>query len=540
MELDQETIQRLREKGRESLFFLARAILGFADLDLIIHKPICDKIQNYEVNTRCTVELPRTWFKSTMVSVAYPIWRAINNPNVRVLVAQNTYANACKKLASIADIFEKNSLFRALYPEILPTSACRWSSECLEVNRTQAHPEGTFEAAGVGTSTTSRHYDVIIEDDTISPKKDDMTGIVQQPTKLDIEKAIGWHNLCHPMLLHPTKSQILVVGTRWAERDLLGYIYEEFPEYKMIRKSACEKDGESKTLDEGGKPTWDRFDEPVLRELEKAEGPYMFASLYLGLPTAAINQVFKRDWIVYFENFSNSSYACTSVDLAAAEKEESSDPDYNVIITTCIEPTIPRIFVLEYVRERMSPSDVIDCIFRHYHKYHSVKFLVESIGYQRTLVHWLKKKRAKENALMMIEEITSYKQSKVDRIRGLQPYFANRLIAIRREMFELEQELLAFPKGAHDDIIDALSNQVEFWTEMMILAKEPKEERRRANIFSGEAIINELKDRYSGISKYPWDGGNEDDLYLDGISSGVLRRSVQERAEERRAESLLV
>ena len=546
MELDQDTIEKLREKGKTSLFFLARAILGFKDFHPDIHLPICRELENFTENTRMTVEFPRTWFKSSLVSIAYSIWRAINDPNIRILIAQNTHSNACKKLTAIALIFEKNALFRALYSELLPTTNCRWASDCREINRSAAHPEGTFEAAGVGTATTSRHYDLIIEDDTIAPKKDDMTGIIQQPTRMDIEKAIGWHGLCHPMLLHPTRSQIIVVGTRWAEMDVLGYIYDKFPDYKNLKKTAIEDDdGNACSMDENGviegegKLTWPaRFDLPALIELLKSEGPYMFACLYLGMPTSAINQVFNRDWILYFDNHMRGSFACTSVDLASAEKEESSDPDYNVIMTTAIEPGSGRIFVLEYTRARMSPSDVIDTIFRHYHKYHPIKVLVEAIGYQRTLVHWLKQKQRKTNAHFYVDEIKSLIGSKVDRIRGLQPYFASGQIAIRKTHGELERELLAFPKGRHDDIIDALSMQRAFWIEQMDFSKLVQE-KEVPNPHAGHVILNELIDRFEDIKRHPFDGGNMEDRYLESILSSSLRERIRDNLESSRMEKLI-
>ena len=257
MELSEETLDLMRKKGRASLYFLAKAILGFHDLEKDIHRPICETIQDWKNNRRVIVVFPRTWFKSTMASIAYPIWRAINNPNVRILIAQNSYDNACKKLKAIAAVFEKNDLFKVLYPEILPDRNCKWSSECLEVKRTAAHPEGTFEAVGIGTSVISRHYDLIMEDDTIAPKKDDMSGIVQQPTQMDIEKAIGWHSLCHPLQLHPIESQIIIVGTRWAEEDLIGYVSEKFKDYKIITRAISENEkGKPCPLRDGGKLTW--------------------------------------------------------------------------------------------------------------------------------------------------------------------------------------------------------------------------------------------------------------------------------------------
>ena len=62
--LDKETVEKLRNKGKESLFFFARAILGFSDFTAHIHKPICEVLQNSD-NKRELIILPRDWFKSS-------------------------------------------------------------------------------------------------------------------------------------------------------------------------------------------------------------------------------------------------------------------------------------------------------------------------------------------------------------------------------------------------------------------------------------------------------------------------------------------
>ncbi len=544
MELNAETIERLREQGRKSLFFFARVILGFGDLVKDVHLPIARMVQDYKNNRRCVVIIPRSWFKSTLVSISYPIWRAINDPNVRVLIAQNSYDNACKKLQAIAGVFEKNELFRALYAEVLPDSSCRWTNECLEVKRTKAHPEGTFEAVGVGTTVTSRHYDVIIEDDTVCAKKDDMTGILQQPTQMDIEKAIGWHSLAHPLLLHPLQSQIVIVGTRWAVGDIIGYVLENFPDYKIVSRAITEnEDGESATLEEGGRIVWpERFNEETYQELLRSEGRYMFASMYLNNPTSAINQTFQREWVQYYENKPKECFACTSVDLASAEKSETSDPDYNVVLTTAIEPKSGRIFVVDYTRRRMSPSEVIDAIFAHYQKHKFMKVIIEAIGYQRTLVHWLKRRQLKTDTVFYVEELRSLKGSKADRILGLQPYFENGLVAIRRWMQELEHELLAWSpnlKSGHDDIVDALSMHKKFWVDMTDMAKAA-EEPKPIDPMAGSEIIKELTGRFAMAYAYPFDGGNMEDRYLsDYVRQDDLRERIRERLESRRADALI-
>lgn len=501
--LDEKAIEKLREIGKQSLFFFARAILKFGDLDADIHKPICDQLEKYEVDPKVIIVLPRDWFKSSIGAIAYPIWRAIRNPNIRILITQNSHLNACKKLQAIKQIFEKNMLFRALYPEILPTKNCRWSGECLTVNRSATHPEGTFEAAGTGTAVTSRHYDLIIEDDTVAPEKDSLKGVVQEPTQLEIEKAIGWHRVAMPLQIHPTKSQRVVIGTRWAVRDLIGWILENEPSYVKIERKAIEN----------GKHVWDRFDANVMEQLEIALGPYMVAMLYLNEPISTINQIFKRDWIQYYDEMSKADKRdlvyCTSVDPAASESEGTSDPDYNIVLTTGINPNTGRVYVMKITRARMNPGELINAILEHQLLYKPVVVKIEAISYQRTINYWLKRTKEKLNRRFYVEEIKTHgRVSKEMRIRALQPYFADGLVFIRAHMGDLERELLAFPRGAHDDILDALCMQVQFWNNETEMRRAEKEEKTNIDPLSGACIIDELLKRVTKTREYPYDIGH--------------------------------
>lgn len=515
VQLDNKTLDKIRAKGKESLFFFARGILGFSDFDINIHKPLCEKLQDSK-NRRVIIILPRDWFKSSMGVIAYPIFLAINNPNIRILIVQNSMNNAMKKVQSIKQMFEKNKLLRALYPEILPTTKCTWTNSCLTLNRSGAYPEGTFEAAGTGTAVISRHYDLIVEDDTISPQKDEMTGIIQQPTQLEIEKAIGFHRLAHPLLLHPKKSKIVVIGTRWCERDLLAWIEKNSPEYIVLSRSAREN----------GVPVWeDRYDEEVLGELEKSMGIYMFSTLFLNEPINNINAVFKREWLtdMYYQTMPKRDIEfCTSVDPASADAESSSDPDYTVVLTSCYDRKTGTIFIVQYDRERMNPGEQIDAIFRHYAAYKPMVVKVEAISYQRTLVYWLKKRQEKLNRLFYVEAIKGMKGSKIDRIRGLQPYFQNGKIKIKSNMGELERELLSFPNGAHDDIIDALSMHRDFWLKIGDEEVKYEEIENESNTFSGQSIINELLSRPKQYKGYPYDIG----IARDAVKRKCLRSYV--------------
>lgn len=510
LELSQEVIDKLAERGRKSLFFFTRAILGFDKVTKSIHIEVTNALMDYVSNKRMKIVFPRDWYKTTICSIAYPIWRAINNPEVRILLVQNTYTNAVSKLGAIKQIFEKNQLFRALYPEILPVIGCKWKGDSLCVNRVGTFPESTFEGAGTSTATTSRHYDIIIEDDTVAPDFDNMTGMLMQPTKSQIEKAIGWHKLAHPLLIEPAESQILVVGTRWTEADLLDWI-EQNEDYTTISRSCLED--EAGLPDELGKPTWEYTDDgrpkftlEVLEQLKNALGPYMFSALYLNLPTAASNQVFKQSFINYYNNLPSGLLYCTTHDPASATEDSSSDPDYSVTLTTGINPKNGHIYIVHYTRERVNPGAVINTLFEHFLTFKPLRFRLEAISYQRTLAYWITQRQNERNIFFPIEEVTGHKASKTDRIKGLVPYFAATRIFVRRDMPELESELLSFPRGRHDDVIDALSMHLPFWIECI---EKVEHEYKRKYVFGSAAqIIDSIKARYKKARGFPYDVGN--------------------------------
>jgi len=502
-ELDEQTILDARDRGKRSLFFFARAILGFDKMTRKIHRPICKKLEDPITNRRMTITLPRDWYKTTLVSIAYPLWRAVNDPEIRILLAQNTYDNAAKKLMSIGNIVKTNQFFRACYPEVLPTSASRWTTDSKCLNRKSAHPESTFEIAGVQTTVVSRHYDLIIEDDTIAPGYDQLTGNLMQPSQADCEKCIGWHKLTIPLLIEPAESQIIVVGTRWVEGDLLGFIKEHESHYTIIERSCLEDEkGES---DPAGEPTWTttddgrpKFTREILQEIEAALGPYMFAALYLNQPTAAANQLFKPEWINYYETAPKHLLVATAMDPATGD-DSASEPDFTVCLTIGINPEKNHIYVLDYTRNHNNPGGVIEDLFTQHRKYKPLQFKLESIAYQRTLAYWIKQKQQKRGIYFDIDEVKHHKASKLDRIKGLQPYFAANNIFIKKHMKELESELKVFPYGKHDDVIDALSMLLPFIIDHVSHDRKVTYKRTYENPFSMNKLLDQVKEHQRNV-----------------------------------------
>ncbi len=441
---------REREKlallGRENFYFFARGILGYDWMTSEVHKPLCEFLQKQ--NRRKSIVLPRGFLKTTTCTTAWPIWRAIRDPNLRFLICQNREDNAMKIIQAIRSIFEKHDFFRELYSELIPNfRKVRWSNMAAEIVRSAGHPEATFEAAGVRTALTSRHYDVIIEDDIISASKDDLTGIEAIPSREEVEKAIGWHKLAVSLLANPKDGEIINVGTRWAKFDVIEHILTEQKDvFEFFHLSA---------LDENGEPTYpERFDKETLNQIKAEQGTYIFSTQYLNSPIDEDNMVFLPDWIQYYDVEPKTSNNYIIVDPAISERRKA---DYSCVM--CVGAVKDRdLYVLEYVRKRVNPSDLIEIILSMAQRRGALKVAIESVAYQQALSHFFQKEIKEKGIYLQVEEVKPGRNESKDlRIRGLQPMAREGRIFIKPHHTELRSEMLDFPYGAHDDVIDTLA-----------------------------------------------------------------------------------
>ncbi len=525
-EITQEELEELRKLSRSDLYVFAKGVCGFSWLIPHIHLPLCRILELYDgyndsLSTpwedyeqilidlgysltetqkikkrglkKLQITLPRGWLKTTLGSQAYPLWRAIRDPNVRVLLTQNTFTNAVSKLRTIKDTVDRNDLFRLLYPEILPTKNCVWKSDSLCLTRSKTPPESTFEAAGTRTQITSRHYDVIIEDDTVAPELSDLGEENLSPTKDDIEQAIGWHRLVPPLLISPMESQNLVIGTRWFEKDLISWIHEREPQFVFYERACLEnKKGEP---DEQGEVTYpERFNEEVLDGLKSSMGTYLFSCLYMNKPIRSTDMVFQPGWISEYETEPRDVICYTTVDLGGDPEDTKGEPDYNVVMTCGKDLTRGFIYVLTYWREKASPGQVVAEIFNQVKLYKPVKVGIETTGYQKSIKYWIRERMQSEGFWFLIEDLTHTKKSKNLRIIGLQPLFQSHIIHTRKWMGTLISELMAFPLGRNDDLIDTLASQLELWT-LTQSKRERRVEVNKSDPFSVDQAIDQILNR---------------------------------------------
>lgn len=491
----------IRAHAKESLYFFAKGILRFSWLVPHIHGPVCQLLQD-ATKRRTKFVLPRGWLKTTCCTIAYPIWKAVHDPNIRVLLAQNNQENARKKLKVIREQFEQNQLLRALYPGVLPSTSSVWSASSLCLSRSEAQPESTFECIGVRGQPTSRHYNIIIEDDTVAPDFDELGQETLAPSHDDVRKAIAWHSLALPLLTNSSTDEIVIVGTRWYEIDLMSHIEKNEPQYTSIERS-CREDSDGNSDPRGVVTYPERFDADVLREYESTLGPYFFSTLMLNRPVSVGDMLFRAEWFQEYEELPprQSLNVYTTIDPATDPELSTSRSDYldySVVMTTGKDMLTGDIYVLDYFHERCNPGDHAAALFDHVIRWHPNVVGYEDVAYQRSLDYWIKELMRSRGQYFILQPIKrTGRKSKETHIMGLHPIAAAGAIHVRPFMKELITEFLSFPRGAHDDLIDCLAMQTQLWRK----TRSKSEVRSQMDLndpFSLTAAIAQIRARKVG------------------------------------------
>ena len=452
--LDETTRLDMRKQCEDSLYFLLRGVLKQNYLYPDFHIPICNEIQECATTGQpLLLVLNRGALKSTILSFGLPLWLAIKyGGNVRILVGTNTIDNAAKFGRKLKLVIEHNMLFRTLFPELIPdnVSAQKWSDLSICLKRSEDHQESTFEFASLGTQITSRHYNIVISDDILSPRKDSFSGSEIMPTVEDVEKCIGWHRLLDSILIHDFKIPDIIMdaGTRWSKFDYIQYLLDNDKRYKVVDIPAINEKGEAVY------PT--RYSLKTLQSIRERQGEYIFSSQYLNHPYDATKMLFRQDDIQYYDElpgdipmvccndpaWSKNKSACNSVSIVLGYNEDA-------------------IYVVDYKAKKISPTELCNIICDFVKQYPLIRQVsMETVAGQIAYTDLLKVAFSNMGIYKSITEFIP-RGDKVERLLStIEPILKRRKLFIRRSQTELITELLDFPYGKYRDIIDTLSQGI--------------------------------------------------------------------------------
>lgn len=210
----------------------------------------------------------------------------MNDPNIRIAIFNEVFANASDMLQHIGKVATDNTVFAWLFPEVLPKfDKVTWSDKALTFRRTEQYKEKTVEAYGVGQASTSRHYNII--------KEDDLVGKEAQESPAVMKKAIGQHLLAESLLNAPG-DRIQTYGTRWHPQDVFDWMLKNERGIDFLHLSIFRPDGT---------PIWPARVTPEYIEQLRAKSatiPGWFAMQYENRVIATGATEFDPNWLRYW------------------------------------------------------------------------------------------------------------------------------------------------------------------------------------------------------------------------------------------------
>lgn len=440
------------------------------------HSLIISKLEAVERGDirKLMIFVPPRHGKSEIASINFPAWFFGRNPKKSIIAASYNSDLAIsfgRKGRNIVASQEYKNLFPEVYLAEDSKAAGQWNT----------NHGGEYTAVGIGGGTTGRGADIFLIDDPVKDKQEAESSVIQ-------ERNIGWYRSVARTRLTP-KGAIVVIQTRWHDKDLAGQILAAEGDWDIVDLSAiAEHDEEYRKK---GEALWpDQYSLDELLAIKKELGTELFSALYQQRPISEESQVFRRSHFKYRnqEELEHLQTRCFVTIDPAPGKSESSD-----FIGVCINWVDNQNFWnLKAYRIKFDAPQLINLLFKIYSETRFEKVGIEKGMYKDVLKPFLDQEMLKRNIFFMVEELDHGQRAKELRIRGLTPrYEAGQIFHLKGYCEDLEAELLRFPKSAHDDVSDAVAYQLQIAEMPVGIATE--------NIIRDNQIARESSKRDVGL-----------------------------------------
>ena len=417
-------------------------------------KDVSDKLIHVTLNPdyydrMCVSQPPRT-AKSSLITLSYPFWLVLNNPDSNIVIVNNTQTLAENFGIRLRQLFID-------YEELLKLNNIKLSdtkhsnSFFMFENLDGKLYDGSIKLMGTGGTLTGQNVDILICDDLIKGFSD------TTPTLLD--KKIEWFKSIILQRLEP-HSKLIILGTRWASNDIIGYLYENNrDDYKFVTLKALNSD-ETDCI-------WNnRYNVDFFKDRREEMGERLFDALYQQKPLDTTGDFFNIEKIIFNgQDTNNIKGKVRSWDLAYSDESKGNKNDYTA--SCLMKRTIDDYYIITEITYGQY-GERLNQVLRSTARLDTpnTPILIETGttgGASRFYFQELKKNYLQGYNATQSEPIGS----KVDRASPLRDAILDGKIIINipdEARARVIEQLKAFPLGAHDDIVDAISYAYNYLT----------------------------------------------------------------------------
>lgn len=425
------------------------------------HHSILDEVDKSNL---FAIVAPRQSAKSTLLAYLYTLHKIVYKKKRYIIILSNTFDKAKNTLHRIKMSIIENKLIQNRYKIQMITDT---KGDTIFVHpdgfQTRVLCKGNEQMGSIrGELFGDWRPDLIIVDDLEDDK------MVLNPTRRD--EVQGQFDSAVMPALDRKDGKLIAIGTILHDDSLIKKLVSKsyYPQFNKMFFQARSDDKKSSLW----KEMW------TVEELNTLErlNPRMFAQEYQNNPTSGLMQrFFKKDFRYWrVENMDymlldlqghvtargrlSDCKAAICNDLAWTEKRES---DSTVIMPAFLTPQNEILIGKYVVKQGLRPDQFAEYIFTLEKRLRSITNATVPIGFEKAMLErvtqWVLKRemRSRNHFLSTVE--LKWETDKVARIDTvLQPRYSQNVIYHQHDMGDLEHELMKFPSGKHDDIIDAL------------------------------------------------------------------------------------
>ena len=399
---------------------------------------------------RLMVSMPPRHGKSELISRYFPAWFIGAFPDKRIILVSYEADFAATWGRKARDLLEEHgpTLF-GIRVSGNSSAANRWDIE--------GH-EGGMVTAGVNGPITGKGADIGIIDDPVKNDQEALSVTYR-------ERAYEWYKSTFRTRIQRDGAIILIM-TRWHENDLAGKLLaaqeEEGEKWEVVSLPAMAEDDDPLGREFGQPLCPDLFTKDALESIKKAVGSYWWAALYQQRPSPAEGGIFKRNWWQYYRRMPDKfDEIIQSWDMTF---KDTKTADY--VVGQVWGRKGADKYLLDQVRDRMDFPATVQAVRNLSAKWPQARAkLIEDKANGPAVIATLKRNIS---GLIPIEPQGS-KESRAwaasPEVEAGNVYLPDPSIA--PWVHDFVEECAAFPNGANDDQVDAMSQA------LMRLNKQP-------------------------------------------------------------------
>jgi predicted phage terminase large subunit-like protein len=411
-----------------------------------------EAVQRHELN-RVIITMPPQYGKTTLAGEIFPAWGLGRNPDDRYI-----YITYNQDRADDVGRLVRNQFINDIHPKVFPSSLIDSRTTGTNNFMLQGH-RGAYNAVGIDGPITGRGADFLIIDDPFKSREDADSPTRRQAVK-NFYRAVAYTRLSK-------QGSIIIFHTRWHTDDLIGWLLKEhgFENWHVVNFPALD------TTYDPAKPLYpSKHSLADLDRIRKVSGPREWSSLWLQTPVAGEGGEFKEADIQYYDRVQTAGMNLYLLVDPANEKKSTSD--FTTMVVWGLAPD-NNYYLLDAVRDRLDLTERAGKLIELHRKWSN-----PAAG-QRVVVGYEKYGKDSDiQAIQLIQEAQNYRfpiiplggpLKKEDRIRRLGPLLRENRLYLPRKLLRttlqgeqidlisyfIQEELLTFPAGTFDDLIDA-------------------------------------------------------------------------------------